>query len=234
MVLMPSRRVFLTSASMVGIGGLVSLSGKAMAFGLDSFTGGGSGESEAFIKHVTYGTRSLMLSLSEMHQAVENKESADQLIAAANELKSGEMSEDNWKTSAEAIDNNPLDTESFATAQKAKAGSHVGKGFLLGVFAGFWDQKAVMSGQKVISSVGSGGVMGILGGASGVLLIAKSAVTVLPDHVSLSTDIISTASDYMANNDIAKPNKSEANDVAKSMFSADSSQVDLNSFGLSG
>ncbi len=103
MILMPSRRVFLTSASMIGIGGLVSLSGKAMAFGLDSLTGGGSGEGKVFTKYVAYGTRSLLLSLSEMHLAVENKESADQLIAVANELKSGEMSTDNWTMSTKTI-----------------------------------------------------------------------------------------------------------------------------------
>ena len=233
MVLMPTRRVFLASASIAGLGGMISLSGKAVAFGLDSLIGGdsGSGESETFIKHVTYGTRSLMLSLSEMHLAIEKKEGADQLIAAANELKSGGMSEDNWKMSAEAIDNNPLDTESLAAAQKAKAGSHVGKGFLLGVFALFWDQKAVTSGQKVISSVGSGGVMSILGGASGAVMVAKSAVTVLPDHISLSSDIMSTASNYMASNDIAKPGKNEANKIAKDMFSDDTSEVDFSSFG---
>jgi len=172
-----------------------------------------------------------MLSLSEMHLAIENKESADQLIAIANELKSGEMSEDNWKTSAETIDKNPINTEAIAAAQKAKSGTHVGKGFLLGVFAGFWDQKAVNSAQGIISNAGSGGLAGALGGASGAIMIAKSAVDVLPNHVSLSTDIISTASEYMASNDISRPNKSEANKIAQEMFSSDSSDVDFSSFG---
>jgi hypothetical protein len=175
------------------------------------------GRADHFEKYVTYGSRSLLSALGAVATAVGHKDEAARYAAAADTLKSGSMSSDDFKRVNPLIVDATLKPEDLRKAQidqTTKAREQLGKSFIHFTIASVMDKKAVTTAQALLTSKPSTTEMAnrMLTGAIGVAKIAKDA---LPNHVSTSARWLDGLGTYMRTNDVKIPTGAEARALAK-------------------
>jgi len=219
------RRMFLSSlATMLAASRalaqlkLPGLSGLGQKMGIG---GGGDGDlvgqADHFEKYVTYGTKNLLNALGAVATAIGHKDEAVHLAAAADTLKAGSMSSDDFKRVNPLIINSSTKPEDLRKAQGdeiSKARDQLGKSFIHFTIASLMDKKASTAAQSLLTAKPSTAELANRT-FSGALAVAKIASDALPTHVSTSAKWLNGLATYMRDNKVKIPTTEEARKLAK-------------------
>lgn len=211
------RRAFLTSSLAVLLAGCsqVKIPGLDLVGG-EAASGGGdiAGQSDHFLKFVSYGTKNLLTALSEVGTATGQKEKAARYAAAAATIKEGSISADDFTKKNDLIIDSTFKPEDLQKIRTAEGRKHLTNSFIHFTIASFSDKKASAAAQKLITAKPTPLEMAN-GTVSGAITVARTGADALPKQIGTAAQWLSALRAYMKANNMQIPTAAEAKKVAE-------------------
>ena len=185
-------------------------------------------DAKRYSKFLALGTYNLLQALSNMQEAVGNKELAEQILLQANDLKAksdkGEATDDDYKKAFKTIDESSVDREQLSKVPTNRGRIYLTKSFINVGLGTASDTKAVDLGISLIKNTSLKGMWKNGDFFVGWDLMELSANT-LPTHIKRAAVWSSELHQYMQDNDIEIPTEQEQRIEAEQQ-GADQDEID--------
>jgi len=185
-------------------------------------------DAKRYTKFLAMGTYNLLQALSNMQEAVGNKELAEQIQLQANDLKAksdkGEATDEDYKKAYQTIDESSVDRKQLSKVPKNKGRIYLTKSFINVGLGTASDTKAVDLGISLIKDTSLKGLWKNGDFLVGWDLMELSANT-LPKHIKRASSWSSHLHEYMQDNDIQIPTEEEQRLEAEKQ-GADQEEID--------
>lgn len=169
-------------------------------------------DAKRYSKFLALGTYNLLQALSNMQEAVGNKELAEQIMLQANDLKAksdkGEASDEDYKKAFKTIDESSVDREQLSKVPTNRGRIYLTKSFINVGLGTASDTKAVDLGISLIKDSSLKGLW-----KNGDVLVGwdlmELSANALPKHIKRASAWGDQLYQYMQDNDIDTPTEQE-------------------------